>query len=1059
MMAGNKMWLDFSVIAKNKEAAHELALPHQALDSALAREDSPFKLSLNGVWRFKHQYGTELTDDGSWAEIDVPSVWQLKGYGKPIYLAASFPKAVGIDLDKVPDIDDAQNEVGIYSRSFEVPKSWEGRETYLFFGAAKSALHVFCNGEEVGYSQGSMTPAEFRITPFLREGENQLTAVVYRYSDGTYFEDQDMWALSGIYREVYLYSETKAAVRDFWLKTELNSDFSKAGADLFAKLENQGENEAELAIQAELVRGSESIVIGEAHAVLVPGGAETINLKSSIDNPALWSAEKPNLYDLVLAITQADGSTEYKAIRHGIRSVETKDGILLLNGKNIKLKGTNRHDFDPDNGWAVPRSVYEEDVRLMKRHNINAVRTSHYPDDPYFYELCDIHGIYVMDECDVETHGIGAHMDMNALLSGDNELMKQATLQRHDVFPGNNEKYFPIVIDRAERMVLRDRNHACVIFWSLGNESGHGEAFVKMKERIKALDSTRPIHYEGDNRPECSDLFSKMYVPPNGVDMLARGLDMSLAGLDIGEPNMQSTPLASAMFSVPASLVQNRPIILCEYAHSMENSLGNFKEYWDVFDRHDNAAGGFIWDFVDQSIRKQEDGVTKYLYGGDFGEDESNYYFCANGIVAGDRTPHPALFEVKKVYQNIQVEAVDLASGKIKVKNGHRFADLSDFRLSYNVKAQGISIFAGYIDTLSLKPQQEEIYALPLEELELPDEECMLDISFELKEKTSWAEQGFVVATEQFALKTPSPRPVAAESDLSALRIHDDGGDSVVENENIRLVASGKTGFISELSISGQPVLAGPLRPNYYRAMTDNTRSFASFSPKQLVPMLEGFKWKNVVDELNFIECTIRDEAGEDGVKLTSRYEHKLFKGEIVLEYTVHRDGRLEVSHSAEPLDQPYRIGMATVLPPGFDSFEWYGRGPHETYCDRKTGAPVSLCQASLAELQHDYMRPQENGNRTDVRWLSVIDDKGKGFIWADTTGEHMNFSAHPYSQDELDACEHIHELPQHSETYLQLDALQCGVGGDLPGMSLLKTPYVIQAGKRYVQRFEVRAL
>lgn len=1054
MKDGNKKWLDFDVIAQNKEPGHVIAWPYTCREAAIGRESTPYRRSLVGEWRFHHQYGVEWPesfadadfDDGGWDTIDVPSVWQLRGHGKPVYLAASFPKVVGIDLDKVPDINDAQNEVGVYRRNFELPGCWEGRETYLHFGAAKSAVIVFVNGQEVGYSQGSMTPAEFNITAYVKSGVNHLTVVVYRYSDGTYFEDQDMWFLSGIYREVYLYSEPRAALRDFFITSKLSDDFSYAEAALALFVSNRSAKVEKVSIVAELLRCGEVIPLGETCEEVPAGGEARTDIATVIPNPALWSAEKPELYTLLLTIRQEDGSVEYKVIRHGFKKVEIKKDVFLVNGRNVKLKGTNRHDFDSDNGWAVPRERYLEDVLLMKRHNINAVRTSHYPDDPYFYELCDIYGLYVLDECDLETHGIGMRMDFTG---------RNPEPPRHDVFPGSNERYYPAVLDRAERMVLRDRNHPCVVIWSLGNESGKGEAFVRMYEHVRSLDGTRPIHYESDPNPACSDFFSKMYLPADAVELLAKGEDVTAEKID-GGSLADSSPLASAMFRLPASLVQNRPIMLCEYAHAMENSLGNFREYWDVFNRHDNIAGAFIWDFVDQSIRREIEttGQVQWLYGGDFGEDESNYYFCANGLVAGDRTPHPSLYEVKKVQQSLHVSAVDLKAGQVSIRNEYRFTDLSDFKLAWRVEAGGRLVVGGSDDALTLPPQSEMTYTLPLGGLALPDDECFLNIRFELKEDTMWASRGFVVAAEQLLLKEAPAHENRGPVYGGMLRVEEAEGASLIYNENIRLTVSRETGFVTGLMIRELPILTGPLRPNYFRAMIDNDRGFASFDPKHLVQGLEGYQWRQVADEMKLVECKIQDV--EEGIFVTSRYEHGLFQGEVVLGYVVHPDGRLTLRHRATPLQRPYRIGMTAVLPGRYDRFTWYGRGPHETYCDRKTGADVSLYHATLDELQHDYMRPQENGNRSDVRYLKVSGAYGEGFCVRDNTGRFLGFSAHPYSQDELDACEHIHELPRHKEVYLQIDALQCGVGGDLPGMALLKRAYVIEAGITYEQEFEI---
>lgn len=1048
------------MFGEKKEPGHGIALPYPLRDDALGHKASSFKRSLNGSWKFYHQFGTDRLpegfasfgyDDSGWDDMEVPSVWQLKGYGKPVYLAASYPKAVGCTMENLPDISHEENEIGIYRRTFEIPAGWKNRTVFIHFGAAKAALSLYINGEEAGYSQGSMLPAEFDITPYLKDGVNSVTAVVYRYSDGSYFEDQDMWFLSGIYREVYLYSEQPAMVRDFYLDSRLGSGFEQAENTLSLMLENRGAESSSITIGAELIRGNDSVSLGTAEETLDAGEQKEVSLTSVLRSPVLWSAEQPNLYTLLLTIRQDGAPVEYKAVKHGFKSVEIKDGVFLVNGKNVKLKGVNRHDFDPDHGWAVTKENYRKDITLMKQHNINAVRTSHYPDDPYFYELCDEYGIYVMDECDLETHGLA----MPQISGNDAKEMHDGEAEK-DIFPGNREELFPIVIDRAERMVLRDRSHPSIVIWSLGNESGTGKAFAEMYRRIKELDSSRPVHYAEDHEVGRTDFISKMYLPAQAVKLMAENMDVTPDKLELGG-FAESSPLASAMFYYPAERIQGRPIMLCEYAHSMENSLGNFQDYWDVFNRYDNVAGGFIWDFVDQSIRVRDKAGDQWRYGGDFGEDESNYYFCANGVVGADRIPHPSLYEVKKVHQNISAEVLDIGAGRIKIRNEFRFTDLSEFRLVWNVEAEGRQIASGYEDALALAPQQECEYTVPVSDISLPESECFLNLCFELKHDTVWAGHGHVVACEQFLMQEA---PLAAGTDCrdfgTALKVVELNGSSRIFNENITVDIDAKNGLIQEAALHGRTVISGAVTPNYYRAMIDNDRGFASFDPKRLLPTVEGRQWKKLAGELNLIDCKITDIEG--GVSVLSRFEHRLFCGEMTLEYRIYQEGRLRIRHTVSPSAEPYRIGLLASLPKQYRRISWYGRGPHESYCDRKSAAAVSLYHADIDAMQHNYMRPQENGNRTDVRYLSVTDDYGNGFTVRDLTGTYMNFSVHPYTQDDLDDTEHIHELPERGENTLSVDALQCGVGGDLPGFALLKKPYMIHAGKEYIQEIEIFA-
>lgn len=495
-------WENPAIIKENKEDAHVIALPYDSFEAALKRGESPYQKMLNGKWRFYWQMGVEGLpeqfqaedfDDRGWNEIEVPGVWQLQGYGKPVYLSSSYPDAIETAKDKIPAIDHAKNEVGIYRRTFTVPAEWEGKQIFIHFGAVKSAFFLYINGKRVGYSQGSMTPAEFRITDALHAGENSITAEVYRYSDGTYLEDQDMWFLSGIYRDVYLYAENDIYLRDFYARAELDEACQDATLSVWTGVANWGKKAVEdIVLDAALVGGTK-LSFEPLELVALPGNTRSF-FTADIERPLQWSAEAPNLYTLVLTLRKGDQVLSCKSVRIGFKRIEIKGEQLLVNGSPVLLKGVNRHDFDPDHGWAVPRERYYEDLNLMKQANINAIRTSHYPDDPFFYELCDEYGFYVMDECDMETHGV----------------------RRKDV-PGSNPMWTQSVVDRARRMVIRDRNHACVCIWSLGNEAGDGENFKYMKQAILYHDDSRPVHYEGDFDLTTSDFISRMY--PNGEMM------------------------------------------------------------------------------------------------------------------------------------------------------------------------------------------------------------------------------------------------------------------------------------------------------------------------------------------------------------------------------------------------------------------------------------------------------------------------------------------------------------------------------------------------------------
>lgn len=1033
-------WEDFNVFAVNTEKPRNMALPYDKnMDTAACVRD------LNGTWKFYHQFSPKQLemsctaadfDDSAWAEIPVPSVWQLEGYSKPVYLAASLPKVLGTDPEKLPEIDDAQNEAGVYRRSFGVPEGWLDKAVYLRFDGVKSALALYCNGAAVGYSQGSMTGVEFYLSPYLKPGANQLTAVVYRYSDGTYFEDQDMWFLSGIFRTVRLVAEPLAHVRDFYLDTRLDAALKNAAGTLQLTLENKGGRPQEIEVAAFLCRNGQQTALGAVKKTLAASAQEVCAIPVKVRDVALWSAEDPALYTLTLAVT-AGGETTYKTVRHGFRSIEVSDGVFRVNGQPVKLKGANRHDFCSEDGWAVPYDTLVRDVTLMKQNNINAVRTSHYPDDPRFYELCDAYGLYVMSEADVETHGVSGMMQLNG--------QKAAA-----PFPGDREDVLPALLDRLERMILKLRGHACICIWSLGNESGKGSVFEKMYARAKALDPSRPVHYESDRRPVCSDFYSRMYLPADGLELLARGEDVTPDKIDLAQAADTPLAMASAMFRIPAAEVAGRPLVLCEYAHAMENSLGNFREYVDVIEAYDNVMGAFIWDFVDQSIHVKQDGVDKWLYGGDFGEDESSFYFCANGVVGGDRQPHPSLYEVRRAYQNAAF-ALDAGTGQLIVHNKHYFTNLARYDLVWTLLADGRQAASGCMGSLDVPPQAQRRFALPVKTL--PAGEVFLNVALVAKEACAWAPAGYAVAAGQLALQAAPPLPRALPHPADTLHVHEADGRAVVENAFLRAEVENRTGLLVSFAIGGEELLAGPLVPNYYRALTDNDRGSANFNPAKMLAAVTADHWDSVAQTMSLVDCRLEDDPR--GIRIVSEYRHPLFE-QLELQYLVDAGGALEVTHIAAPKKAPYRIGLMADIPGRYNTVEWYGRGPHENYCDRCTGADVGLYRMPAAQLEQPYLRPQENGARTGLRRLTLWDPLGVGYTITDLTGEHLSFSLHPYTQADLDRAEHLHELPRRENLTLNLDALQCGVGGDLPGMTLLKKPYVIWPGKPYTQHFRI---
>lgn len=1028
-------WENPAIIQENKEKAHVIALPYDDFDAALARGESPYKKTLNENWRFYWQMGVEGLpdnfqaedfDDGSWDEIEVPGVWQLQGYGKPIYLSSSYPDAIETAKDKIPAINHAKNEVGIYRRTFTVPAQWEGKQLFIHFGAVKSAFFLYINGKRVGYSQGSMTPAEFRITDYVHAGENQLTAEVYRYSDGTYLEDQDMWFLSGIYREVFLYAENEIYLRDFYARAELDESCEDATLSVWTGVANFGREAAEdIVLEASLV-GKTTIEFEPLALVALPGDTRSF-FTADIEKPLQWSAETPNLYTLVLTLRQGERVLSCKSVRIGFKRIEIKGEQLLVNGSPVLLKGVNRHDFDPDHGWAVPRERYYEDLGLMKRANINAIRTSHYPDDPFFYDLCDEYGFYVMDECDMETHGV-----------------------RRKNVPGSNPMWTQAVVDRARRMVIRDRNHACVCIWSLGNEAGDGENFKYMKQAILYHDDSRPVHYEGDFDLTTSDFISRMY--PNG-EMMEKLGNRQPVTVSVFENIANS--LAADNKPISAEMYRGKPVVLCEFAHAMENSLGNFQEFMDAFEKYDNLCGGFIWDFVDQAIRKKENGMDKWLYGGDFGEGATSAYFCANGIIAADRTPHPSYYEVKKVYQPIKAEEKNLISGKIVVHNKFLFSDLSGFALVWTVQAAGETIQEGRIDELEILPGDSAEISLPYDLTDLPASECILTVSFVTKKDLPWAQAGFEAAWDQFILKKEVDTRCIRKG--PAIKFKHSGKFIYISGGCFNVVF--EDGILTTLSYNGKPYLSqgGGIRPNFFRALTDNDIGTFNFAPQFAAVNPENL-WKLANKALRTRSMTVSQGAGNEAVVSVKWFTP--FTRKVETQYRFLPDGTIIVQHMASSLaTNLLRVGLRMTLPAGLDQVNWYGRGFQETYCDRKTGAKIGRYEASVADLETPYMRPQENGNRVDVRSLEIRREDGSGLCFKALPGTVFEFSAHHYSLEALEKARHQHELVREGNTFLYLDARQCGVGGDMPGMACLREPYILHSGVPYSFRFTISPL
>lgn len=1017
-------WERPEIFQENKLDPHNLALPLGENDG-FSFDSSSYKFSLNGTWKFYWQTGSDnlppsyyepALNDSGWDDIEVPSLWQLKGYGKPIYLCSFMPPALSTKKKSIPLIDHSQNEVGIYRRFFTLPDEWLGRRIVLHFGAVKSALYVYINGNYVGYSQGSMTPAEFDITNFLVLGENQITLRVMRYSDATYLENQDMWNFSGIYREVYIYSEDIIRIDDIDAEATLTDTYDDGVLDLRVSI-----------IKSQPVRSivtcniylDDNIIHSESFEIF---GKYIVGVNHIVKNVRKWSAETPELYNLTVVLTSPEGFISKKRIRVGFKRVEIIGNVFFINGRKVILKGVNRHEFDPDYGWNVPRERYYQDLYLMKRANINAIRTSHYPNHPFFYDLCDELGFYVMDECDLESHGV-----------------------RRKNVPGSNPKWRDAVIDRLVRMVVRDRSHACVCIWSLGNEAGDGVNFKHMYNTLQRLHTRLPVHYEGDFDLSKSDFISRMYPTEKIVSRLRSQEPITTSLFD----NIANA-LAADNKPVLRSAYKYKPVIYCEYAHCMENSLGNFKEYVDDFEKYDHMCGGFIWDFVDQSIRVCKDGREQWLYGGDFGDKPSSYYFCANGIIAADRTPHPAYYEVKQCYSNVAAEDVDCKNGVIKIVNKNYFIDLSYIDVKWSLTLNGDTLESGIIEAPPVAPQSSREFSLPVTTKEFGAGEYILTLSFCINKATPWYEKGEEISFSQIIVSDVKPLPILPSGKPSVKKKN---GLITVTAGNTTMVFNKKT--LVSLDFGDGNILCGnnPLLPNFYRPLTDNDIGLLNFVPKyqKLNPL---YHWRTATRLLRSrgVKLSKRGKNISVAIKWRSPYTRG-----VVTNFVIYPDGSVIVSHTAKGrFFQMLRVGLRLCIPLRYRNVKWYGRGPHEAYIDRKTGQKIAIHSADISEMGHMYMRPQENGNRTDVRSFEITDENGMGFV---ITGEKpLNFGLHEYSGEKLDNARHIHELVKDDYLTLNIDGFMRGVGGDLPGSAALHEPYKLYPCKKYTFTFEIKS-
>ena len=981
-------WENHTVLQVNTMEPHVTLAPYtnQATARSGERQQSDQFRLLNGNWKFNWvakpadrpaDFFKPDFDDSQWASIPVPSNWEIEGYGTAIYTNSSYPFP-----KNPPFIPHEDNPVGSYRTNFDLPKDWQDQLVHLTFDGVSSAFYLWINGKQVGYSQGSRTPAKFDITSYLKAGENQLAVEVYRWCDGSYLEDQDFWRLSGIFRDVTLQARAPQHIRDIHIVTDLDESYTDASLEVDIELTGTPKG----AIALSLVDAAGTQIASAKQAI----SANALRFELPIDNPAKWTNESPNLHTLFLTLTDQRGKTvEVIPQPVGFREVEIKGNVFMVNGTPIKLKGVNRHEHHADTGQVVDRASMIRDIELWKTNNINAVRTSHYPNTPLFYELCDQYGIWVLDEANIESHGFGN--------GPQNKVANDPTWEAAHV-------------NRVLRMLERDRNHPSIILWSHGNEAGIGPNFDACYRAIKATDLTRPVHYEGDKRPgaPAADVYSKMYASETWVGP------------------------------------EDKPSILCEYTHAMGNSNGNLHEYW-----HDNIyktprhIGGFVWDWMDQGIRKpvpaefqNNIGIgpvkeTAFAYGG---WEQHGYHhdgnFCMNGLVGADWTPHPGLNAVKYVYRNVHVSEIDAAKGKFNIRNWYDFSNLQDLvKGEWVLEQNGEPIANGELTDLNIPPHSEKSIQVDMPAINnTASTEYTLNFHFRAKaDYSTLTEAGTELAYAQFLLPDAVPATAINADALPTLKSVREGDQLTITGKDFTVAFDLQAGRMLDYTVKGRTLIQAGPEMDLWRAYTDNDKA----------PIGKGRysdAWRDAISQQQVLSSTF-EELSNGAVRVQIAATLPNVNAAYQLVYTVYGNGEIAVDAQLDQrkvpvgLRHPHRFGTELLLPSEFDQMSWYGRGPNATYSDRKF-ARISRFSGSVDEQWVDYSRPQANGNKTDLRWLSMTNSNGAGLLFY-TVGEALSGAAKHYSKETMENSDYSFQMERSPHIHLNIDHDQLGVGGN----------------------------
>jgi beta-galactosidase len=1077
-------WENEHILHINTEPPRATFIPFATVKQALQDDftNSPFYFSLNGEWKFNwvanpgecptNFFETNF-DDSNWTNIEVPSNWQMKGFGTPIYLGSGYP--FKIDPPRVTDEPPTnwtafaqRDPVGSYRKTFELPKNWDGRRVFIHFDGVDSAFYLWVNGVCVGYSQGSRTLAEFDLTAFVKPGLNQIAAQVFRWSDGSYLEDQDMWRMSGIFRPVYLYSTAAARIRDFAVRTDLDSNYCDAILQIKPELVAKNLSLSNWTIRAQLFDANKKPVFTnelshDAGEILNPNFSAKILdertpqrgepkfawLEAKIKNPKKWTAETPNLYTLVLTLNDENGNViEADSCKIGFRKIEIRDGKFLVNGQPIRLRGVNRHEIDPDTGHTISEARMIQDITLMKRANINAVRTCHYPDDPRWLDLCDRYGLYVMDEANICTHGTRG-------------------------FLANDPSWTGAFLDRAQRMAERDKNHPSVIIWSMGNESGYGPNFAAISGWLHAFDPTRPVHYEGAQGEK---------IDPPTVDIIGRFYPR-LTTETYAKPNDPWNLRWDKTLEIAQRTNDNRPVLATEYAHAMGNSVGNLQDYWNEIYSNPRMLGGFIWEWCAQGLHKKlPDGKIVTAFGGDFGDVPNGGGFNIKGLVSADREILPKYWEVKKVYQPIAIEPLNLKPGKIKIKitNRNSFLNLTNYEARWSVtSSEGKTIQSGVLNSIDCAPGKFCEIKIPVKKIRdaKSGEEFWLRVSFHAKTDSLWAKTGFEIAWQQMQLNcgaqpprllfgAPSPQTPRADDEeinwtnhaanvrretrrtapeagaLPKLNLFENDDAIIISGTSFSATFSKSAGTLTSLNFGGHEIflritneISGPIL-QLFRAPTDNDKGFGKWLARD---------WREAglsnlvrrVDSFEIVETNSRE------IKVETQVTSSAKNGDYNLKtvWTVRGDGTIDMDNSFSPFGKlPLlpRIGIVMSVAKDFENVRWLGRGPWENYSDREDATDMGVWQSTVAKQYVPYLRPQENGNKEDVRWLELTDANGNG-LKISTEENPFSFSALHFTANDLANTRHSYELKPRPEIILSLDAKNCGLGNSSAGPGVLE--------------------